>query len=143
MALVTATVAAAGLLVAGCAAEPATGVATDGLAVRLVIPDANIRQPDVPCSGARAFRFAHPGAPYSIEDPDGREVAAGELPEGLAEQAFTFDMGDARQPTVCVMTLPIPDVESVDGHALVIADRRPVPIRPNPNLDDVPEVVLR
>jgi hypothetical protein len=65
------------------------------------------------------------------------------LPEGVAEQAFTFDMGDARQPTVCIMMLTLAGVDSVENHTLVIGDRQPLPIRPNRNLDDVPEVVLR
>lgn len=133
---------AAGML-AGCGAEEPPDGARQGAALRLVIPDTSIRQPDVPCSGARAFRFAHPGAPYSVHDPDGHEVASGELPEGVAEQAFTFDMGDAQQPTVCVMTLDVAGVASLDEHSIVIGARRPVPIRPNPNLDNVPEVVLR
>lgn len=126
-----------------CGADGDAGDDAGGVALRLVIPDTNIRQPDVPCSGAQAFRFAHPGAPYTVHDPDGRSVASGELPEGVAVKAFTFDMGDERQPTVCVMTLEITGVESLDEHTLVIGDRRPVPIRPNPNLDDVPEAVLR
>lgn len=143
--LVGAAVAAAALLggCGGSADDAAAGPAGGALEVRLVIPDVNIRQPDVPCSGARAFRFAHPGASFTVEDPGGHEVATGELPEGRSVQAFTFDMGDARQPTVCVMMLEVHGVDGLDGHALVIGDRRPVPIVPNRSLDDIPEVVLR
>jgi hypothetical protein len=130
-------------VLAACGPAERAGADAEGLALRVVIPDTSIRQPDVPCSGARAFRFAHPGAPYAVHNPDGRQVATGELPEGVATEAFTFDMGDARQPTVCVMMLDVAGVDSLDEHVLVIGDRRPLPIRPNPNLDDMPEVVLR
>jgi hypothetical protein len=134
--------ACAALLLGGCGddAEPAVDT---GLMLRLVIPDANIREPDVPCSGARAFRFAHPEAAYAIEDPSGQQVAAGTLPDGRAEKAFNIDLGEDRQPTVCVMMVDVQGVESLDGHALAIGDRTPVPIEPNRNLDDIPEVVLR
>lgn len=126
----------------GCAGEQSSAAA-GGLGLRVVLPDTNIREPDVPCSGARAFRFAHPGAAFRIQDADGHDVATGELPEGVAEPAFTFDMGDARQPTVCVMTLTIDGVASLDGHWLVIGERRPVAIAPNASLDDVPEAILQ
>jgi hypothetical protein len=133
---------AALLTVTGCA-DGSTASDEDGLLLRLVIPDANIREPDVPCSGASAFRFAHPQAPFTVEDADGQEVASGTLPEGTAEKAFNVDLGDERQPTVCVMMLDVSGVETLDDHYLVIDDRSPIPIRPNPSLDDMPEVVLR
>jgi len=127
---------------AGCAGG---SEATDDSAatLRLVIPDANIREPDVPCSGASGFRFAHPEAPFTIEDADGDEVASGALPEGKAEKAFNIDLGDERQPTVCVMMVDVQGVETLDDHFFVIDDRSPVPIKPNPSLDGIPEVVLR
>jgi hypothetical protein len=136
-------IAAAALLSLSACGSDADAEAEAGVGLRLVIPDTNIREPDVPCSGARAFRFAHPQAPFAVEDESGTVVATGELPEGRAEKAFNIDLGDQRQPTVCVMTLDVPDVESLDGHSLVIADRSPIPIGSNPSLDDVPEVVLR
>jgi hypothetical protein len=140
-------VAATGMvLLTGCAgsdqADPVQE-ATGGVALRLVIPDATMREPEVPCSGARAFRFAHPQAPYIIEDPDGQAVATGALPEGRAEKAFNVDLGDGRQPTVCVMSLEVAGVDSLDGHSLVIGDRTPLPISRNRSLGDIPEVVLQ
>jgi hypothetical protein len=134
--------AAAVLSLSACGSDSDTE-ADSGLGLRLVIPDTNIREPDVPCSGARGFRFAHPQAPFAVEDGSGTVVATGVLPEGRAEKAFNIDLGDERQPTVCVMTLDVPDVETLDGHLLVIADRSPIPIGANPSLDDMPEVVLR
>ncbi|MGH3681966.1 MAG: hypothetical protein ACRDT2_17160, partial [Natronosporangium sp.] len=115
----------------------------DGVALRVVIPDASIREPDAPCSGGRGFQFAHAQARYAVLDAAGRVVASGVLPEGRAEQAFTVDLGTARQPTVCVMLADVAGVATLDGHSLVIDDRSPVPITPNPNLAGVPEVVLR
>lgn len=120
---------------AGASPEPSA-------TIRLVIPDGNIRQPDVSCTGARPFRFAHPQAPYVVENPAGEPVASGELPQGRAEPAWSMDMGDERQPTACVMMIDISGLESVDGHALVIGDQEPEPVLPNPNLDGIPEVVL-
>jgi hypothetical protein len=127
---------------AGCAGS---SQASDDASVtlRLVIPDSNIREPDVPCSGASGFRFAHPEALFTIEDADGDEVASGTLPEGKAEKAFNIDLGDERQPTVCVMMVDVQGVETLDDHFFVIEDRSPVPIKPNPSLDGIPEVVLR
>lgn len=135
-------------LLAGCGGQAAPAAAdgtaaAGGVGLRLVIPDANIREPDSPCSGARGFRFAHPQAPYSVQDATGREVASGVLPEGTAEEASTIDFGEARQPTVCVMVVEVPGIEALDGHSLVIDGRSPVPIRPNSSLDGMPEVVLR
>jgi hypothetical protein len=134
-------VAAIGLL-AGCGGDGARSD-EDSVALRVVIPDANIREPDAPCSGAHGFRFAHAQAPYSVQDATGHQVAAGELPEGNAEKAFNLDLGEGRQPTVCVMMVEVPGVGTLDGHSLVIDDRSPLPITPNPSLDGVPEVVLR
>ncbi|HEU4543846.1 MAG TPA: hypothetical protein VFR23_22115 [Jiangellaceae bacterium] len=126
----------------GCADNPEVSDEA-GLTLRLVIPDTNIREPDVPCSGASGFRFAHPQAPFIVEDADGRQVASGTLPEGTAEKAFNIDLGDERQPTVCVMMVEVQGVETLDDHYLVIDDRSPVPIKPNSSLEDIPEVVLR
>jgi hypothetical protein len=41
------------------------------------------------------------------------------------------------------MMVEVPGVGTLDGHSLVIDDRSPLPITPNPSLDGVPEVVLR
>jgi hypothetical protein len=135
-------VAAAALVLSGCA-DTSEALDEADLTLRLVIPDAKIRVPGVPCSGASGFRFAHPEAPFAIQDADGREVASGTLPEGSAEKAFNIDLGGERQPTVCVMMVDLQDVDKLDDRYLVIDDRSPLPIRPNSSLDDIPEVVLR
>lgn len=128
-----------------CADEPGEPAEADepSVTVRLVIPDGNIREPGVSCSGASAFRFAHPEAEFTVQDSSGTTVFTGTLPPGAAEKAFTIDLGDdQRQPTVCVMSVEVVGVNSVDDHSLVIADHSPVPIEPNPTLDGIPEAVL-
>ncbi|HEX6196706.1 MAG TPA: hypothetical protein VFZ37_12405 [Jiangellaceae bacterium] len=136
------TLALSAVALTACAVE-AEDSDEPSVTVRLVIPDGNIREPGATCSGASAFRFAHPDAEYTLLDPSGTAVSVGTLPQGVAEKAFTIDLGDdQRQPTTCVMSLEVVGVGSVDGHSLVIADHFPVPIRPNPNLDDIPEAVL-
>jgi hypothetical protein len=127
----------------GCSGAGSEAASESGLTVRLVIPDGNIRPPDVPCTGAGGFRYAHPEASYVVENAAGRAVASGSLPQGTSEKAWNVDLGGRRQPTVCVMMLEVTGVESVDHYTLSIDGRPPKPIRPNRNLDDIPEVVLR
>jgi hypothetical protein len=112
------------------------------LTVRLVIPDGNIREAGASCAGAGAYRFAHPEAPFVVEDDAGVPLSSGTLPHGTAEKAFMLEAGVSRQPTICVMMLEVPGLETVDGHALVIDERSPVPIKVNAELGDQPEVVL-
>ncbi|WP_369369688.1 hypothetical protein AB1046_12795 [Promicromonospora sp. Populi] len=128
----------AGLLT-GCSGV-AAGAETQTL--RLVVPDANIRTPSDPCSGARAFRYAHPEAAYEVVAGD-VVLAAGALPEGRAEKAFSIDLGSERQPTVCVMSLVVPASVDLADAELMIGEHGPVPIVPNPAFDDAPEAVLR
>jgi hypothetical protein len=139
---VAATVVALTALV-GCAASETESSSGSSVTVRLVIPDGNIRPPDVPCTGAGGFQYAHPEASYVIENAAGQAVASGSLPQGTSEKAWNLDLGGRRQPTVCVMMLEVAGVESVDDATLSIDGRPPKPIRPNRNLDDIPEVVLR
>ncbi len=137
------SVAVAATALGGCASAETESSLDPSVTVRLVIPDGNIRPPDVPCTGAGGFRYAHPEASYEIEDADGQTVASGSLPQGTSETAWDLDLGDRRQPTMCVMMLEVTGVESVDHYRLSIDGRPPKPIRPNRNLDDIPEVVLR
>jgi hypothetical protein len=132
------------LLLGGCSNDNPDGGADGdaGVTIRLVIPDGNIRKPNVPCEGAGAYRFAHPAAPFVIQDAAGEPVASGALPQGVAEPAWNIDLGDRRQPTVCVMLIDVAELDTVDGLSLVIDGRQPKPITLNRNLDDAPEVVL-
>jgi len=134
----------AGLCLAGLLTACSGGGAgaEDTQAVRLVVPDANIREPSDPCSGARAFRYAHPEAAYEVLS-GGDVLAAGALPEGRAEKAFSLDLGSERQPTVCVMSLEVPASVDLADAELMIGEHGPVPILPNPAFDDTPEAVLR
>lgn len=124
------------------AACSGTGANTETQALRLVVPDANIRTPSDPCSGARAFRYAHPEAAYEVVAGD-VVLAAGALPEGRAEKAFSIDLGSERQPTVCVMSLVVPASVDLADAELMIGEHGPVPIVLNPAFDDAPEAVLR
>lgn len=135
---------AVALLVSGCSNADAedTEAEPTGISIRLVIADGNIREPEVPCQGAGAFRYAHPEAPFVVEDAAGQEVASGSLPQGVSEPAWTLDLGDRRQVTVCVMEIALPGVDTVEDSSLVIDGQAPKPIEPNPNRDDMPEVVL-
>lgn len=137
------SVAVVAVALGGCAAPESDSPEGSGVTVRLVIPDGNIRPRDVPCTGAGGFRYAHPEAPYVIENAAGETVASGSLPQGTSEPAWSLDLGDRQQPTVCVMMLKVAGVESVEQATLSIDGRPPKPIRPNRNLDDIPEVVLR
>ena len=78
-----------------------------------------------------------------IKDADGRTVASGSLPQGTSEKAWNLDLGDRRQPTICVMMLDVAGVDSVAHATLSIDGRPPKPIRPNRNMDDIPEVDLK
>jgi hypothetical protein len=127
----------------GCGAADGDSTSEPAVTLRLVIADGNVRPPDVPCTGAGGSRYAHPEAPYVVRDASGRVVASGELPQGRSEAAWNLDLGERRQPTLCVMMVDVSGLESVAGHTFAVNGRPPDPIRPNVNLDDVPEVVLR
>jgi hypothetical protein len=137
------TLAAAANALGGCASSAESDTPEASVTVRLVISDGNIRPPDVPCTGAGAFRYAHPEASYVIKDADGRTVASGSLPQGTSEKAWNLDLGDREQPTVCVMMLEVAGVDSVKHATLSIDARPPKPIRPDRSMDDIPEVVLK
>ena len=93
------------LVLAGCGGS---GEDTVDARLALVVPDNNIREEGVECSGARPFRHVHAGTAYRIEAGDGTVVAEGELPAGKAENADpSIDWESERIPTVCVMTLDV------------------------------------
>jgi hypothetical protein len=127
----------------GCASSAGSDTPETSVTVRLVIPDGSLRPPDVPCTWAGAFRYAHPEASYVVEDAHGRDVASGSLPQGTSEKAWNLDLGDRRQPTTCVMMLEVAGVDSVEDATLSIDGRPPKPIRPDGSRDGIPEVVLK
>jgi hypothetical protein len=109
------------LLLAGCSAGGG-----DAAQVQVVIPDNNIREEGVECSGARPFRQIHRGTPFTVEDADGEVVADGELPAGRAENADpSVDWGVDRIPTVCVMELEL-DLPERSAYRLVLPDAAPL-----------------
>jgi hypothetical protein len=115
-----------GLLLGGCAGD------SSGSTLRLLVLDGNLRQLGDPCNGAGPFRYAHADAGYVIEDRDGAEVFAGELPNGTAEKMMDVDFREGmRQPTMCVMTLHVKGLTKPDGHEFVIDRREGIPIEPN------------
>jgi hypothetical protein len=94
--------------------------------LRIVVPDNNIREEGVECAGARPFRAIHRGTAYSIADPAGEVVAAGELPAGRAENADpSVDWGVERIPTVCVMKLEL-DLPERARYRFVLPDAVPL-----------------
>jgi hypothetical protein len=94
--------------------------------LRIVVPDKNIREEGVECSGARPFRAIHRGTAYSIEDGAGEIVADGELPTGRAENADpSVDWGVERIPTLCVFDVEV-DLPERARYRLVLPDTLPV-----------------
>ncbi len=122
--------------VAACSTENAdasdptsTGGASDGVQLRVVIPDMNIRPEGADCAGARPYRHLRPGVAFAVETPEGEVLASGKLPSGNAENADpTIDWEDlARIPTVCIMELavgPLPDHPQYELH---IEGAKPIP----------------
>ncbi|MEU2615227.1 hypothetical protein ABZ570_27145 [Micromonospora sp. NPDC007271] len=125
----------------GCSDPPTAPVKTQ--VIRLTVPDWNLRPPGTSCAGAGPYRFAHPEAPYVIEDGNGREIARGTLPTGTSEKAMDVDFSKVRrEPTLCVMLLKVKAVEQVEGHVLVLEDRPAVPIKKSDAPDIAGEVVV-
>jgi hypothetical protein len=118
---------------------PACGGSGIDADLRIVVPDNNVREEGVECSGARPFRSIHRGTAYSIEDGAGDVVADGELPAGQAVNADpSVDWGVERIPTVCVMEVEVdlperphyrfllPDTVPLDFDAALLARDEPV-----------------
>lgn len=107
------------------------GSAEDGheVALRVVIPDGNIRPEGADCAGARPYRHVRPGVAYTLQSGDGDELAEGVLPAGTAENADpSIDWEDlARIPTVCIMELSFTGVPDHDEYALHIDGVAPMP----------------
>ena len=90
------------LALAGCGG----GAGTDAK-LRVVVPDNNIREEGVECSGARPFRAIHRGTDFRIRAA-GEVVADGELPAGRAVNADpSVDWGVPRIPTYCVFDVEV------------------------------------
>jgi hypothetical protein len=76
--------------------------------LRIVVPDNNIREEGMECSGARPFRAIHRGTSFSVEAVGGGVVAEGELPAGRAENADpSVDWGVKQIPTHCVFDVEV------------------------------------
>lgn len=129
---------AAVLLIGGCTAGE-----DPGSALRVLVLDGNLRQLGDPCNGAGPFRYAHADAGFVIEDSTGAEVFRGELPNGMAEKMMDVDFREGmRQPTMCVMTLPVNGFTNTDGLELVIEDQTGLPIEPSEEPGVVGEVTV-
>ena len=114
-------VALALLAAAGCGGQDEPGTA-----LRLVVPDNNIRVEGSECSGAIPFRHVHRGTAYRIEALDGELLAEGELPSGVARNADPkIDWESDRMPTVCTMDLDV-DLPARPRYRFVIDRSRPV-----------------
>ncbi|MGH3071403.1 MAG: hypothetical protein ACRDNB_03915 [Gaiellaceae bacterium] len=91
------------LAVAGC-----SGSGGVDARLRVVVPDKNIREEGIECSGARPFRAIHRGTAFTIEDGDGEVVADGELPSGVAVNADPgIDWETDLIPTVCTFDVEV------------------------------------
>ena len=124
-------------LLAGC------GGGDDGERIRLVIPDNNIRDEGVECSGARPFQQLHRGTPFRIEDAEGEVVADGALPSGLAENADPrIDWESKRMPTVCVMELEV-ELPEHASYRLVLPETAPLEFARERLEDEPVELVVR
>jgi len=105
---------------------PACGSGGIDADLRIVVPDNNVREEGVECSGARPFRSIHRGTAYSIEDGAGDVVADGELPAGQAVNADpSVDWGVERIPTVCVFDVEV-ELPERTRYRLVLPDALPV-----------------
>ncbi len=116
------------VLTAACSGD---GGAEEGdqIALRVVIPDGNIRPEGSDCAGARPYRHVRPGVSYSLQSGEGDVLADGELPSGVAENADpSIDWEDlARIPTVCIMELAFTGIPEHDEYALHIDGVSPMP----------------
>jgi hypothetical protein len=101
------------------------GSGGDGAKLRIVVPDNNIREEGIECSGARPFRAIHRGTRYEIR-AGGATVADGELPKGRSVNADpAIEWGVERIPTHCVFDLEV-DLPERDRYELVLPDVLPV-----------------
>lgn len=93
--------------------------------LRVVVPDNNIREEGVECSGARPFRALHRGVGFEIR-AGGEVVAEGELPQGRAVNAEPdVDWGVERIPTHCVFDVDVALPER-QRYVLILPDVLPL-----------------
>lgn len=129
-------VVALALAVALAAVLGGCGDAAGGSAyIRLVVADGSVRAEGAECAGTGPFRRYHRGTAYAVEDRDGRVLAEGELPAGVAENAAPgVGWKTERMPTFCVMELRVtglPDEaasEEAAAYRLRVGDGDPLPL---------------
>ena len=93
--------------------------------LRVVVPDENIREEGIECSGARPFRAVHRGTEFEIR-AGGEVVADGKLPEGRAVNARPeVEWGVPRIPTYCVFDFDV-ELPERDAYELVLPEMVPV-----------------
>jgi hypothetical protein len=93
--------------------------------LRVVVPDKNIREEGIECSGARPFRAVHRGVEFEIR-ASGEVVAEGELPQGRSVNAEPgVEWGVERIPTHCVFDFDV-ELPERDAYELVLPDVLPV-----------------
>ncbi len=93
--------------------------------LRVVVPDNNIREEGVECSGARPFRKIHRGTDFEIRAGD-EVIAEGELPTGRSVNADpAVDWGVDRIPTHCVFDLDV-ELPERERYELALPDVLPV-----------------
>jgi hypothetical protein len=93
--------------------------------LRVVVPDKNIREEGIECSGARPFRAIHRGTDFEIR-AGGEVVADGELPQGRSVNAEPdVEWGVPRIPTHCVFDLDV-ELPERTAYELVLPEMLPV-----------------
>ena len=96
-----------------------------GARLRVVVPDNNIREEGIECSGARPFRAIHRGTDFEIR-AGGEVVAEGELPQGRSVNAEPeVEWGVERIPTHCVFDVEV-ELPERETYALVLPGVLPV-----------------
>jgi hypothetical protein len=89
------------------------------------VPDNNVREEGIECSGARPFRAIHRGTHFEIR-AGGEVVADGELPQGRSVNAEPgVDWGVPRIPTHCVFDLDV-ELPEREAYELVLPEVLPV-----------------
>jgi hypothetical protein len=82
------------------------------------------------CAGSDPLNYLHAGAAYRITDDARRTLQRGTLPTGTAEPAYDVDFGNAvRIPTVCSMTLSLPEAPDAAARWLVVEGGKPIALR--------------
>jgi hypothetical protein len=94
-------------------------------AITLEVQDGWIRSPGAQCAGSIPYLFVHRTGTFRIEDRAGEVVASGELPDGIAVEAFHEDLEVPRVPTFCRFHIAA-ELPGPDAYRLVLEKGSPL-----------------